>query len=169
MYAWAQLTESELRINWESQSQLICLHFHFCKQSADSSWFVYISIFVNNQLTVSSDCISAAACMMWLWFGLQLFFNILKILPIFSIIFCTSIPAQILHITGCRHCYVCSYLQKGAFFKGKLEFFRYFFLHLVSEIISGINFQSVPDLLRWLIFFNIIETKNCYFITLIYL
>ena len=48
---------------WEYAQQLIC------KQT-----FLFCFCFVNKQLK-SSDCISAAACMMWLfWFGLQLLF-----------------------------------------------------------------------------------------------
>ena len=44
-------------------------------ESMLNSWFVNkLFCFVNKQLK-SSDCISAAACMMWLfWFGLQLLF-----------------------------------------------------------------------------------------------
>ena len=52
----------------------LCLLESYAQQLICKQTFCFVFCFVNKQLK-SSDCISAAACMMWLfWFGLQLLF-----------------------------------------------------------------------------------------------
>jgi hypothetical protein len=127
MYAWAQLTESELRINWEPQSADL---FTFCKQSAERA--------------------AIASPQQHVWCGFDLVYSFCYVFLTDTFLFC-QFRNFFLFIVPPYHNFcillaanivnLCSIYKRGDIFIDKFKV-KVMFLSL-SEI-SGINFQSFP-------------------------